>query len=262
MIRSCNAALAALVVAGSAQAGLQESLFVLDQTTGNVLVIDNALSASGNLDPNRVITTGLTIPSRTKSELAATGAEVFVATQSDVYVYNIRTGDFARSFNLGHATGGLAAGETDAFGDTLFAWNNATLYLHDATTGAELASYDFSDTFSNFSVGVAYDASTGNVVVSYLVSSGVLAWIDPDTGAVLSTADAHSRDYEGGLAYLNGTLFGSSTSNRVYTIATDGTATPAFNVNGVVISGLATIPVPGSSVVLGLAGLLVSRRRR
>lgn len=265
MIRSsCGIALALCVSAGSALAAVatQDTLFVLDQNTGNVLLIDDIRSATGDIDPDQVIATGLTISNRNKSELAATASEVYVSIQGDVYVYDIVSETLARSFNLGHNNAGLAVGQTDAYGDTLFGWNAGTLYLHDTTTGAELAAYDFSATFSSFSLSTAYDPNTGLVAVSDLVSAGLLGWIDPNTGTILRTASAFNRDYEGGLAYHEGTLFGGASTNRIYTIAEDGTDTLAFRVNNAQIAGIATIPAPGSALALGLGGLLAARRRR
>lgn len=259
-MRMVRTAAALCVATGSAVAGVENSLFVLDFASGDVWVYENDASGT-TLVPNRVIETGIAGANNVRSDIAVSNTELFFGDRSTVTVFDVETGAYSRTFTFGHQTDGLTVGRTDAYGLTLFAWARGKLYMHDPSSGAELGQFDFSSVLGgSFSVAAAYDWDTGLIAVSDLSASGLIAWIDPDAGTISPTVSANNKDYEGGFAYFGGELLGAAGAD-VVRVAADGTTTNIFS-PGFLVGGLATVPSPAGAFVLVMAGLQGERRRR
>ena len=166
------------------------------------------------------------------------------------------------------ATGsrGLAAGNVDGMGMTLFNWTNRDeLELLDPATGTLRQTFSIAGV--NVPTGAAFDPATGEVIVGSLGGAGEIIRIDPVTGQITSRVSAMNRDYSGGLAWANGNLYGvqpfGSLRDTFQRIAPDGTFQEAFELSGTFeIAGIAALPTPGSITLAAATGTLLLRRRR
>lgn len=145
-------------------------------------------------------------------------------------------------------------------GNNLAVQNGALIEYYDALTGTPMGSIP---SFGFTIEGLAYLSGSNTL---YQLGDNDIFLTDPTNGNILGTIPNPAVNSNfGGTAFTdagsNQLMVGDSVGNWWRIDGTNGNVLASGN-NGVSMFGLGTIPAPGSALLLGVAGLAASRRRR
>ena len=228
--------------------------FLVDETNGNATIITNDDSTYNNGS------------GATEIEIHPGTGIGFAQNPNGFFTGNIFDAVTGASLNLSVVTNDAFQG-LEYVGDTLYAagWSgaNATLYTLDPNSGLGTPIGDTG--FGNPINGLAYDVNT-NIMYASSGRTQELYTIDLSNGALnfIGNMGITVGSIEFG---SNGLLYGGGGQNNASEIFTVDPATGESTVIGrtglgTTVTGLTLLPAPSSLALLGLGGLVASRRRR